>query len=250
MPDRKTLLVTGASAGIGAAVARLAAGRGYDLALGYRSDLKGAEAIADEAEALGARVVLLGADLSDPAGIRHLFASLDAAFPRLDGLVNNAGVVDQPQRIDHFTPERLRRMFDTNLMGPFLIAGEAVRRMSAKNGGPGGVIVNISSAAARLGSANQYADYAAAKAGVDILTKALSDEVAAEGIRVAGIRPGLILTDIHAKGGEPGRAERLAHLVPMQRPGTAEEVAEAVLWLLSDAASYVTGTTLDVSGGR
>jgi glucose 1-dehydrogenase len=141
-------------------------------------------------------------------------------------------------------------MFDTNLMGPFLVAGQAVRRMSTRHGGRGGAIVNVSSAAARLGSGGQYVDYAASKAGIDVLTKGLADEVGAEGIRVTGIRPGLILTEIHAKGGQPGRAERLAHLVPMQRTGTAEEVAETILWLLSDAASYVTGTTIDVSGGR
>lgn len=250
MTDRKVLLVTGASAGIGAAVARLAAARGYDIGIGYNSDRAGAETVAATVETAGGRALLLQADLSQPDGVTALFADFDAAFPRLDGLVNNAGVVDVAQRIEDYTPARLRRMFDTNLTGPFLVAGQAVKRMSTKHGHTGGVIVNISSAAARLGSGGLYVDYAASKAGIDILTKGLSDEVAAEGIRVAGIRPGLILTAIHAKGGAPGRAEKLAHLVPMQRPGTAEEVADCALWLLSDAASYVTGTTIDVSGGR
>jgi glucose 1-dehydrogenase len=250
MTDRKTLLVTGASAGIGAAAARLAARDGWDVAIGYRSDQQGASETARAVEALGGRAVLLQADLATPEGVERLYAQFDAAFPRLDGLVNNAGVVDVPARVEDYGAERLRRMFDTNLMGPFLVAGQAVRRMSTRHGGRGGAIVNVSSAAARLGSGGQYVDYAASKAGVDVLTKGLADEVGAEGIRVTGIRPGLILTEIHAKGGQPGRAERLAHLVPMQRPGTAEEVAETILWLLSDAASYVTGTTIDVSGGR
>lgn len=247
---RKTLIVTGASTGIGAATARLAALHNYDVAIGYHSDQQGASRVAKDVETAGGRAVLIHADLSDPDQVDRFFAKFDAAFDHLDGLVNNAGVVDVATRVDQMQPARLRRMFDTNLIGPMLIAGHAVRRMSTAHGGRGGTIVNISSAAARLGAAGLYVDYAAAKAGIDILTKGLSDEVAAEGIRVNGIRPGLIETPIHAKGGQPDRAQKLAAMVPMKRTGKAEEVAEAVLWLLSDAASYVTGTTLDVSGGR
>ena len=247
---RKTVIVTGASTGIGAATARLAAKDGYDVAIGYRSDQQKASEVAKDVEAAGGRAVLIQADLSDPAEIDRFFAEFDANFDQLDAVVNNAGVVDIAARVDQMDAVRLRRMLDTNLMGPLLIAGQAVRRMSTAHGGKGGVIVNISSAAARLGSANLYVDYAAAKAGIDILTKGLSDEVATEGIRVTGIRPGLIETPIHGKGGDPERANRLAGMVPMKRTGSAGEVAEAILWLLSDKASYVTGTTLDVTGGR
>ncbi len=250
MSPRKTLLVTGASAGIGAAAARMAAGRGYDLALAYRSDLAGAQAVQAAAEAAGARAVLLQADLSIPGEVDRMFAEFDAAFARLDGLVNNAGIVDVKARVDQIDALRLRRMVDTNLIGPFLIAGQAVRRMSTLHGGAGGVIVNISSVAARLGSPDLFVDYAATKAAIDTLTVGLGLEVADEGIRVAGIRPGIIDTEIHAKGGQPGRAERAAPSLPMRRPGRADEIAEAILWLLSDAASYVTATSIDVSGGR
>jgi glucose 1-dehydrogenase len=250
MTDRRSLLVTGASAGIGAASARLAAERGWDVGVAYRSDQQGAATTAEAVEAAGGLAVLLQADLTVPEDIERMFSEFDAAFPRLDGVVNNAGIVDVTARVEDYDAARLTRMFATNLTGPFLVAGQAVRRMSTRHGGTGGVIVNVSSVAARLGSANQYVDYAASKAGIDVLTKGLADEVAADGIRVAGVRPGLILTQIHAKGGVPGRAERLAHLVPMQRAGTAEEVAQTILWLLSDAASYITGATIDVSGGR
>ncbi len=245
---RKTLLVTGASAGIGAATVRLAAERGYDVALNYRSDHAGAAAAAEAAQAAGAQVVLCQGDVADPDDIARIFAQVDDVFPRLDGLVNNAGIVDVTAKITDLSHDRLRRMFDINVIGAILVAKEAVLRMQAH--GNGGSIVNISSAAARLGSANQYVDYAASKAAIDIFTKGLSDEVAAQNIRVNAIRPGLIETDIHAKGGEPGRAQRLSHMVPMKRTGSAQEVADAVLYLLSDQASYVTGTCLDVSGGR
>lgn len=245
---RKTLLITGASSGIGAATARLAAQRGYDLALTFRGDRSGAEAVAAEARAAGAQVLLRQLDVADPAAIDALYDEIDGAFPQLDALVNNAGIVDVATRVVDLGHDRLRRMFDVNVIGAILVARNAVRQMEAQ--GKGGAIVNISSAAARLGSANQYVDYAASKAAIDIFTKGLADEVAANNIRVNAIRPGLIETPLHGKGGEPDRAQRLAHAVPMQRTGSAGEVAEAVLFLLSDAASYVTGTTLDVTGGR
>jgi glucose 1-dehydrogenase len=245
---KPVMLITGASAGIGAACARIAATRGYDLALNFRSDERGANAVADECRAAGADVLLCRGDVSDPEAINDMYASIDETYGRLDALINNAGVVDQTAKVTDVTHDRLRRMFDINVIGAILVAKEAVLRMQA--GGKGGVIVNISSAAARLGSGNQYVDYAASKAAIDTFTKGLSDEVAADNIRVMAIRPGLIETELHAKGGEPGRADKLAHLVPMKRKGSAEEVARAVLWLCSDEASYVTGSTLDVTGGR
>ncbi len=245
---RRVLLVTGASAGIGAATARLAATRGWDLALNYRTDRAGAEAVAQEAEACGARTVLCPGDVADPDQIAQIFGVLDAGFDRLDGLVNNAGIVDQTARVTDLTHARLRRMFDVNVIGAMLVAKEAVLRMQAQ--AEGGSIVNISSAAARLGSANQFVDYAASKAAIDTFTKGLADEVAAENIRVNAVRPGLIETGIHAKGGEPDRLARLVPNVPMKRAGSAEEVARAILYLLSGEASYITGTTLDVTGGR
>ena len=250
METRKAVLITGASAGIGAAVARMAAARGWDVGIGYRSDKAGAQAVAGEVEAVGGHAVLLPGDVSDPAVIPGLFDTFDTAFGRLDALVNNAGIVDVAARVEDMTAERLGVMFATNLTSAFLCAGEAVRRMGTHHGGKGGVIVNMSSKAATLCSANQYVDYAASKAGIDVLTKGLSDEVAGHGIRVVGLRPGIIDTPIHGRGGEPDRADRLGPTVPMGRKGTAEEVAEAVLWLMSDQASYVTGTSFDVAGGR
>ncbi|TNF64686.1 MAG: SDR family oxidoreductase [Rhodobacteraceae bacterium] len=238
---RKLCLITGASAGIGAACARAAAAQGYHLILGYNSDRAGAEAVARDARAAGAQVRLVQADVGDPEAIAAMFADI----PRLDALINNAGIVGPTARLTDMDHARLRRMFDVNVIGAMLVAKEAVLRMGA-----GGVIVNLSSAAARLGSGNQYLDYAASKAAIDTFTKGLSDEVAAQGIRVLSVRPGIIDTAIHAKGGEPDRADRLAPLVPMKRKGTADEVASAILWLMSDGASYVTGTTLDVTGGR
>ncbi|GIT87046.1 SDR family oxidoreductase [Roseobacter sp. OBYS 0001] len=242
------MLITGASAGIGAACATIAAMRGFDLALNYRSDDAGAEAVAQSCRAAGSEVLMCKGDVSDPVAIDAIYASIDATYGRLDALINNAGVVDQTAKVTDMTYERLRRMFDINVIGAILVAKAAVQRMQAQ--GDGGVIVNVSSAAARLGSGNQYVDYAASKAAIDTFTKGLSDEVAADNIRVMAIRPGLIETEIHAKGGEPGRADKLAHMVPMKRKGSAEEVAQAILWLCSDEASYVTGSTLDVTGGR
>jgi NAD(P)-dependent dehydrogenase (short-subunit alcohol dehydrogenase family) len=247
---RKTVLVTGASAGIGAACARMLARNGYDVAIGYRTDAAGAKAVARDVEAAGGRAVLLQADVGDPAQIEAMFTALDAAFPQLDALVNNAGIVDVKTRVEDMTPDRLARMFAVNLTGAFLVAGAAVRRMSTRHGHAGGAIVNMSSAAARFAAPGQYVDYAASKAALDTLTQGLSIEVAAEGIRVNAVRPGIIETGIHAKGGEPDRVARVTPMVPMQRSGTPDEVAEAVLWLLSDASAYVTGTFIDVSGGR
>ena len=238
---RKSLLITGASAGIGAACARLAAQRGYDLILSYNTDRAGAEAVAEDARAAGAQARILQADVGDPEAIAALFAQI----PRLDGLINNAGIVAPTGRLTDMDHARLRRMFDVNVIGAMLVAKDAVLRMQA-----GGVIVNVSTVAARLGSGNQYLDYAASKAAIDTFTKGLSDEVEVQGIRVVSVRPGIIDTDIHAKGGEPDRADRLAPLVPMKRKANAGEVAAAILWLMSDDAGYITGTTLDVSGGR
>lgn len=238
---RKRILITGASAGIGAACARLAAQKGYDLVLNYRSDQAGAEAVAKEAAAEGVTATVIQADVADPDAVAAMFAQI----PRLYGLINNAGIVGQTADLTQIDHARLRRMFDVNVIGAMLVAKEALLRMPH-----GGVIVNVSSAAARLGSGNQYLDYAASKAAIDTFTKGLSDEVAGRGIRVLSVRPGIIDTDIHAKGGEPDRADRLAPMVPMKRKGTAEEVAQSILWLMSPEASYITGTTLDVTGGR
>jgi NAD(P)-dependent dehydrogenase (short-subunit alcohol dehydrogenase family) len=247
---RRATLVTGASAGIGAATARLLARDGWDVAVHYNSDRAGAEAAAAAVTEEGGRAILLQADLGDPGAIPGLFAGFDAAFPALGLLVNNAGIVDRTERVEAMTAARLERMWAVNLTAPFLCAGEAVRRMSTARGGAGGVIVNLSSVAARLGAAGQYVDYAASKAGIDILTKGLAEEVAAEGIRVVAIRPGIIDTAIHAKGGIPDRVERIAPHVPMRRAGQPEEIAEAVVWLASDRAGYATGAVLDIAGGR
>ena len=245
-----TLLITGGSRGIGAATALLAARRGWDVAINYARDQAAAEHVAAQVRALGRRALVLQADVADEAQVLALFAAVDAQFGALHGLVNNAGVVDRPARVDEMSLQRLMRMFAINLTGSFLCAREAVKRMSTRHGGNGGVIVNLSSAAARLGSPGQYVDYAAAKAGVDTFTLGLAREVASEGIRVNAVRPGIIETDIHASGGQPDRAKQMAPMVPMQRAGTAVEVAMAIVWLLSDEASYTTGAVLDVSGGR
>lgn len=244
---RPVCLITGASAGIGAACAVLAAQRGYDVALTYNSDPAGAKAVAAAAGEAGAKTHVIQCDVADPAAIEAMYATVDAEFGRLDALVNNAGIVDQAARVIQMSHTRLRQMFDVNVIGAIEVAQGAVVRMEAAGKG---VIVNITSAAARLGSANQYVDYASSKAAMDIFTKGLSDEVAAKGIRVMAVAPGLIDTEIHAKGGDPDRAARLAHMVPMARTGSAEEVAKAVLFLLSDEASYITGSTLNVTGGR
>ena len=245
-----SLLITGGSRGIGAATAVLAAQRSWDVAINYTRDAAAAERVAAEVRATGRRALVVQADVSDEAQVLAMFAAVDQQFGTLGGLVNNAGVVDVPARVDEMSLQRLMRMFAINLSGSFLCAREAVKRMSTRHGGAGGVIVNLSSAAARLGSPGQYVDYAAAKAGIDTFTLGLAREVASEGIRVNAVRPGIIDTDIHASGGLPERARQVAPMVPMQRAGSAGEVAQAIVWLLSEAASYTTGAVLDVSGGR
>lgn len=249
MSSRPLLLVTGGSRGIGAAICRKAAAQGCDLLVNYRSDKAAAEAVAADCRTLGAGAEIVQGDTATEEGIAAIFAAVDRLGP-LFGLVNNAGVVDVTARVEEFDRARLDRMFAVNVIGKIRCATEAVKRMSTKHGGQGGVIVNISSMAAVIGSAGQYVDYAAAKAAVDTFTVGLSREVATEGIRVNAVRPGIIDTEIHASGGLPDRARDLAPVVPMQRPGTADEVADSVLYLLSPQASYVTGALLNVSGGR
>lgn len=248
--SRGTALVTGASRGIGAATALRCAAAGWAVAVNYRQDAAAAAAVVETIRAAGGRAEAVQADVADDAQVIAMFAQLDERFPPLTALVNNAGVVDVAARVDELSAQRVRRMFEANVFGAFSCAREAVRRMSTRHGGPGGAIVNVSSAAARLGSAGQYVDYAAAKAAIDTFTLGLAQEVAGEGVRVNGVRPGIIDTAIHASGGQPDRAWRLASTVPLARPGTADEIAAAVAWLLSDDASYATGAVLDVSGGR
>ena len=247
---RKVVLVTGGSRGIGAATALLAAQLGYAVAVNYAANSLAADEVVRQIRAGGGQAVAVQADVADEAQVLGMFAKIDAKLGRLSALVNNAGVVDVTARVEDMSVARWRRMFDINVIGTMLCAREAVRRMSRRHGGEGGTIVNVSSAAARLGSPGQYVDYAAAKGAVDAFTIGLAKEVAAEGIRVNAVRPGLIETDIHASGGLPDRVRDLAHQVPMQRGGSAEEVAQAIVWLLSDAASYTTMSLLDVSGGR
>ena len=250
MNTNRTVLVTGGSRGIGAATARLAAAQGWDVAVNYTRDAAAAQAVAADVQALGRRALVLRADVAEHAQVQAMFAAIDQAWGRLGGLVNNAGVVDVPARVDQMSPQRLQRMFAVNVMGSIWCAQEAVRRMSTRHGGVGGSIVNLSSAAARLGSPGQYVDYATAKGAIDTFTLGLAREVAAEGVRVNAVRPGIIETDIHASGGQPDRAAQLAPQVPMQRAGSADEVAQAIVWLLGDGASYTTGAVVDVTGGR
>jgi NAD(P)-dependent dehydrogenase (short-subunit alcohol dehydrogenase family) len=247
---KPVLLVTGGSRGIGAATARLAAQRGYAVCLSYHSNAAAAAAVVADIEAAGGEALAIAADVASESDVLHLFEAADRRFGRLTALVNNAGVLEHHMRVEQMSLGRLQRVMATNVIGAFLCAREAVRRMSTRHGGEGGAIVNVSSMAAKLGSPNEYVDYAASKGAIDAMTIGLAKEVAAEGIRVNAVRPGVIYTDIHASGGEPGRVDRIKGAVPMQRGGQPEEVARAVLWLLSDEASYCTGTFIDVSGGR
>jgi NAD(P)-dependent dehydrogenase (short-subunit alcohol dehydrogenase family) len=244
------VFITGGGRGIGAACALLAAGQGYAVCINYLRDEGAAAAVVTAIERAGGSALALQGDVSQEADVARMFRLIDERFGRLDALVNNAGILEPQMRVEQMDGARLGRIFATNVTGSFLCAREAVRRMSTRHGGSGGAIVNVSSRAAVLGSAGEYVDYAASKAAIDALTIGLSKEVAAEGIRVNGVRPGLIDTEIHASGGEPGRVSRLQGSVPMGRGGTAEEVAQAIMWLLSPQASYTTGSFIDVSGGR
>jgi NAD(P)-dependent dehydrogenase (short-subunit alcohol dehydrogenase family) len=246
----KVLLVTGGSRGIGAATALLAAQQGWSVAVNYTANSLAADEVVRQIRAAGGQAISVKADVAEEDQVLRMFEHIDAKLGRLTGLVNNAGVVDVYARVADMSVARWKRMFDINVMGSLICAREAVRRMSTQYGGEGGSIVNVSSAASRLGSPGQYVDYAAAKGAIDAFTLGLAKEVAAEGIRVNAVRPGLIDTEIHASGGLPNRVKDLQHLVPMQRGGTAEEVAQSIVWLLSDAASYTTMSLIDVSGGR
>jgi len=244
------VLVTGGSRGIGAATARLAGERGYAVGVNYRVNRAAADAVVADIERSGGRAIALAGDVSSEPDVVRLFEAVDARLGPLTALVNNAGVLEQQTRVEHIDADRLRRIFATNVDGAFLCAREAVRRMSTVHGGAGGAIVNVSSRAAQLGAPGEYVDYAASKGALDALTIGLAREVAAEGIRVNAVRAGIIYSDIHASGGEPGRVDRLGPTLPMRRGGHPIEVARAILWLLSDEASYSTGTFIDVAGGR
>ena len=248
--NQQVLLITGGGRGIGAATALLAAQRGFAVAVNYAANSLAADDVVRRIRADGGTAMAVQADVGDEAQVLDMFAKVDAKFGRLTALVNNAGVVDMKARVDEMSVARLKRMFRINVIGSFVCAREAVRRMSTRHGGSGGAIVNVSSAAARLGSPGQYVDYAASKGAIDTFTVGLAKEVADEGIRVNAVRPGLIETDIHASGGMPERAAMLAPTVPMKRTGTPEEIAGAIVWLLSPEASYTTAALLDVTGGR
>jgi NAD(P)-dependent dehydrogenase (short-subunit alcohol dehydrogenase family) len=244
------LLVTGAGRGIGAATARLAAARGYDVCVNYRRNKDAAARVVSDVEAAGRRAVAVQADVSIEADVVRLFETCDRQLGRVNALVNNAAILETQMRLDAMDAARVTRILATNVVGPFLCAREAVRRMSTHYGGSGGAIVNVSSGASRLGSPNEYIDYAASKGALDTMTTGLAKEVAGEGIRVNAVRAGHVYTELHASGGEPHRVERVKNLVAMKRGGQPEEIARAILWLLSDEASYATGAFLDVAGGN
>jgi NAD(P)-dependent dehydrogenase (short-subunit alcohol dehydrogenase family) len=246
----KTLLITGASRGIGAATARLAAERGYSVCVNYRNNAAAANTVVEEIKTNKGKAIAIQADVGSESDVVRMFEEVHKAFGRLGALVNNAGVVEQQMRLEAMSSDRIQRLFAINVTGSFLCAREAVRRMSIRNGGNGGVIVNVSSMAAQLGAPGEYIDYAATKAAIDAMTIGLAKEVAADGIRVNAVRPGIISSEIHANGGEPNRPERVKGSIPMKRAGQPEEVANAILWLLSDQASYCTGAFINVSGGR
>ncbi len=244
------ILITGGSRGVGAATARLAAAQGYDVAISYVSNEAAAQAVAADVRAEGRRALAVCADSADPDQVVRLFAAIDGEFGRLDVLVNNAAIIARQPPVEDLTFERMQRIFAVNAIGPMLCAQQAARRMSRLHNGRGGAIINVSSGAARLGSPNEYVDYAASKGALESFTIGFSKEVAREGIRVNGVRPGHIYTEMHASGGEPGRVDRIKDTVPMGRGGQPEEVARAILWLAGAEASYVTGTFVDVTGGK
>ena len=244
------MIVTGGGRGIGAATARLAAERGYTVCVNYLRDKQKAESLSSVINANGGRAIAVQADVASEADVVRLFETTDAKLGRVTALVNNAGIVGLQSRVENMDASRLQRMFATNVIGPFLCTREAIKRMSTKRGGKGGAIVNISSGASRLGSPGEYVDYAASKGAVDTMTIGLAKELAEDGIRVNAVRPGFVHTDIHAAGGEPNRIERLREGIPMKRGGEPEEIARAILWLLSDEASFSTGAILDATGGR
>jgi NAD(P)-dependent dehydrogenase (short-subunit alcohol dehydrogenase family) len=246
----KIILITGGSRGIGAATAQLAAVQGYAVCISYLQRGEAAEQVVSAIRNSGGEAIAVQADVAVEADVVRLFKTLDRSFGRLTALVNNAGTLERQMRVEEMDAARLNRVFATNVTGSLLCAREAIRRMSTGHGGNGGAIVNVSSAASRLGSPNEYVDYAASKGAVDTMTIGLAKEVAAEGIRVNAVRPGVIYTEIHAGGGEPGRVDRVKDSVPVKRGGDALEVANAILWLLSDQASYTTGAFIDVTGGR
>ena len=246
----RVMLITGASRGIGAATARLAAQQGYALCLNYHQRADAANAVLEQVRGLGVTAIAVQADVADETQVLHMFDIIDREFGRLDVLVNNAGMLEQQMRLEQMDAARWTRVLGGNVIGSFLCAREAIKRMSTRHGGRGGAIVNLSSVAARLGAPGEYIDYAAAKGAIDSMTRGLAKEVASEGIRVNAVRPGVIHTDIHAAGGEPDRVERVKASVPMGRGGQAEEIAEAILWLASEQASYTSGALLDVAGGR
>jgi NAD(P)-dependent dehydrogenase (short-subunit alcohol dehydrogenase family) len=250
MGARGVVIITGGGRGIGAATARLAARKGYAVCVNYLRDRTAAESVVHEIRSAEGRAIAVAGDVSSEKDVLNLFQESDRSLGPLTALVNNAGIVERQCRVEAMDAPRLQRMFAINVIGPFLCAREAIRRMSTRHGGKGGAIVNLSSGAARLGSPGEYVDYAASKGAIDTMTIGLAKELAAEGIRVNCVRPGFVHTDIHAAGGEPNRIERLRDGIPMKRGGKPEEVARAVLWLLSDEASYSTGAILDVTGGR
>lgn len=246
----KVVIVTGGGRGIGAATALLCANQGYAVCVNYKNNKEAADAVVERIRAEGGHAIAVAADVSLESGVRELFETVDDKLGKISALVNNAGILERQIRVEDIDAERLQRILSANVVGPFLCAREAVRRMSKNRGGQGGAIVNVSSAASRLGSAGEYVDYAASKGAIDTLTIGLSQEVAGEGIRVNAVRPAFIYTDMHSDGGEPGRVDRIKTSLPMKRGGCPEEVANAIVWLLSEKASYATGTFIDLAGGK
>ncbi len=244
------VLITGGSRGIGAATALRAAQQGFTVAVNYTRDAEAANAVVQQIVTAGGTAIAIQADVADEAQVLAMYQAIDAQLGPVTALVNNAGVVDVAARVDEMSVQRIRRMFEINVLGTFICSREALRRMSTRHGGKGGCIVNVSSVAARLGGPGQYVDYSASKGAIDTFTVGLAKEVATEGVRVNAVRPGIIETDIHASGGQPDRAQQMAPLVPMLRAGSADEVANTIVWLLGPDASYVTGANIDVAGGR